>query len=404
MPARSTLLAAFVVAIALAPLAVSGQPLRSETLGGNLVMPAHKPFDPSHVSALRVPDGFRIEVFAQGLANVRMLAIGGDGSVYVTQPRAGTVTRLLDSDGDGRADDARIVASGLPLVNGIAIRDGQVWLMQPTVLSRATIRADGTLDTPTAVLSGLPDGGQHGLSRSIEFGPDGALYAQIGSTCNACVETNPEHATLLRIDPVTLERTIHATGLRNLIGFDWHPVTRELWGMDHGTDWRGDDQPPEELNRIVAGGHYGWPYCFGDREPDRLFNQDPPGSTKDAFCPTTVAPVLRYQAHSAPLDFRFYTGTGFPGAFRNDAFATMHGSWNRRPATGYKVVRVAFRDGRPVGFEDFVTGFLVDNGNAHFGRPTGLGVMPDGALLFSDDSGGVIYRVAWTGSTTADRR
>jgi glucose/arabinose dehydrogenase len=189
------------------------------------------------------------------------------------------------------------------------------------------------------------------------------------------------------------ERSVFARGLRNTIGFAWHPETRELWGMDHGSDWRGDDQPPEELNRLVEGADYGWPLCFGDRKPDPLFDSQ---KVKDKVehCRKTQPPALGYQAHSAPIAMVFYGGAQFPADHRNDAFVAMHGSWNRVPATGYKVARVHFEHGRPVRFEDFLTGFLVEDGRGHFGRPAGLAVTRDGALLVSDDTNGIIYRVS----------
>jgi glucose/arabinose dehydrogenase len=164
--------------------------------------------------------------------------------------------------------------------------------------------------------------------------------------------------------------------------------------MDQGSDWRGDDLPPEELNLIEANRHYGWPYCFADRQIDPII-QEPATTTKAAFCPTTSAPTLLEQAHGSPLGLVFYTATQFPEAYRGNAFVPWRGSWNRYPATGYKLARIVFDDGTPVRFEDFLTGFLIEDGNAEFGRPTGLTVAPDGALLFTDDERGVVYRVSY---------
>jgi len=170
--------------------------------------------------------------------------------------------------------------------------------------------------------------------------------------------------------------------------------------MDHGSDWRGDDLPPEELNAIVEGADYGWPYCYGDRQIDPVI-QDPPQGTKEAYCATTESPVLATQAHNAPIGFAFYTGASFPAKFQDDAFIAMRGSWNRFPPTGYKIVRLVFDDGVPQRFEDFVTGFLSDDGATTFGRPAGVTVAADGALLFSDDTSGVIYRVSFGSAADA---
>jgi glucose/arabinose dehydrogenase len=238
----------------------------------------------------------------------------------------------------------------------------------------------------------LPDGGQH-PNRTLAVGPDSMLYVSIGSSCDACAETNPEHATILRTGLDGSGRAVFARGLRNTLGFGFHPTTGALWGMDQGSDWRGDDLPPEELNLIEQGNDYGWPYCFGDAQPDPII-QDPPGTTKAAYCASTEPATLEVQAHGSPIGLAFYTGTAFPIEFAGDAFIALRGSWNRFPPTGYKIVRLRFEAGEPAGFEDFVTGFLIENGEAHFGRPAGVTIGPDGSVIFSDDTNGVVYRVA----------
>jgi glucose/arabinose dehydrogenase len=223
------------------------------------------------------------------------------------------------------------------------------------------------------------------------------LYVSVGSDCNRCNETNPEHATMLRMKPDGSARGIYSSGLRNTIGWGWHPETNEMWGMDHGSDWSGDDLPPEELNWIQSSSHYGWPWCYGRREVDKHFAQNPEGSTKEEMCPRTVAPVLTYQAHSAPLQMAFYNDTAFPPAYRGSAFVAMRGSWNRSSPVGFKVVRVRFQNGKPAGIDDFVTGFLANDGKTHFGRPTGIAVGRDGSLFIGDEINGVIYRVTFKG-------
>jgi glucose/arabinose dehydrogenase len=354
--------------------------------------PEELPFSPELAASLRVPTGFAVSTFATGIDNARMLAARAQ-FVYVTRPEPGDVLRLADTDGDGTVDEQTTVASGLPLVHGIAFRDDQVYLATTTQVLLAGVDASGSFGAPEVIIDDLPDGGQHPL-RTIGIAPNDELIISVGSTCDACDDSNPENATLLAASLDGSTRRTFASGLRNTIGFGWHPVTSALWGMDHGSDWRGNDTPPEELNSIVEGADYGWPYCYGDRVVDPVI-QDPPAGTKAAYCSQTRGAVLSAQAHKAPIGLTFYTGTSFPSEYRDDAFIAMHGSWNRFPPTGYEVVRLVFENGAPRRFEDFVTGFLIEDGAATFGRPAGIAVAQDGSLLFSDDTSGTIYRVRY---------
>ncbi|MBA2518599.1 MAG: PQQ-dependent sugar dehydrogenase, partial [Chloroflexia bacterium] len=283
----------------------------------------------------------------------------------------------------------------LHVVHGILLHEGRVYLAGEHEVWVADVLDDGTFGEPEAIVDDLPDGAQHGR-RTIGIGPDDMLYISIGSSCNACAETDLEHATILRTSLDGGEREIFASGPRNTLGFGWHPETGELWGMDHGSDGRGDDQPPEELHRLVEGGNYGWPYCFGDQAVDRFLSRTPVGATPEQYCANTVAPVLTYQAHSAPIAMVFYEGDQFPDELQGDALVAMRGSWNRSLPTGFKVVHIDFEDGTPVAIDGFVTGWLVDDGAAQFGRIAGLTVTDNGALLVSDDTNGVIYRIAYT--------
>ena len=358
--------------------------------------PEHREFSDERLKQLKVPAGFKVNVFSKGLGNARMMAVADDATVYVTRMKEGKVTMLRDENADGVADKQK--DTDLKDVHGITIHNGQMYLATVKELYRSKIQPDGSLVKPEKIGGELPDGGQH-PRRTIGFGPDGMLYISIGSTCNNCEESNPEHATMLRAEADGSKRSIFAKGLRNTIGFAWHPQTRELWGMDHGSDDRGDDLPPEELNRLIEGGDYGWPFCYGNKEVDPIANEPREGAKKER-CASSVAPVLTYQAHSAPIGFIFYTGSQFPREFQGDAFAAMRGSWNRNPATGYKVVRIRFENGKPTKFEDFLTGFLIENGQAHFGRIAGLATAKDGSLLVSEDTNGIIYRIAYQSAGT----
>lgn len=361
----------------------------------DVLRPEERPYSAQLAASLHVPSGFAVSTFATNVDDARMLAVRGP-YLYVTRPEPGDVVRLEDSDGDGVADASVTVASGLPLVHGIVFRGDQVFLATPKQVLVASVDDNAGFTAPEVIIDDLPDGGQHPL-RTLGIGPDDQLYISVGSTCDACDDSNPENATLLVASLDGSSRSTYAKGLRNTIGFGWHPSTGQLWGMDHGSDWRGGDTPPEELNAITQGADYGWPYCYGDRNVDPVI-QDPPEGTKAAYCASTTGPVLSTQAHNAPIGMTFYTGTSFPSEYQGNAFIAMHGSWNRVPATGYKVVRLVFDAGTPQRFEDFVTGFLIEDGTATFGRPAGIAVATDGSLFFSDDTSGAIYRVRYAGS------
>jgi glucose/arabinose dehydrogenase len=278
-------------------------------------------------------------------------------------------------------------------VHGIAIHNGWLYLCGTRELKRARIKADGTLETAVLLIKDLPDAGQH-ANRTIAFGPDGMLYITVGSTCNDCAETNPENATILLATPDGSKRRIYARGLRNTIGIDWHPQTKELWGADNGTDWRGNDMPPEELNKIVDSADYGWPFVYANQQVD-LTREDPPGMTKEEFAMKTQPSVLTFPAHSAPINFIFLgKATGFPADYRDDALISLHGSWNKKNPDGFKVQRVRFENGKPVGTEDFLTGFLSKDGKSRFGRPAGLVVSSKGRVYVSDDANGILYCIA----------
>lgn len=370
------------------------------TVMGHVIEPAQLAPTPERLDRLSLPEGFSIGVFAEGLVNPRMIAVADDGTLYVTRREVGDAVMLRDEDGDGRAEVRETVASR-PQMHGIAVDGDTVYLTTVAEVYRAARNPDGTLSDLTRIIDDLPAGGQH-PNRMVLPGPDGKLYISVGSTCNACGETDPEHATMLRAEPDGSARTIFATGLRNTIGYGFEPETGALWGMDHGIDWLGDNEQHEELNLLAEGAAYGWPYIYDD---GRFNPQDypPAGITMEEWAATSTAPVALYTPHAAPMQMAFYTGDVFPEEYRGDAYVAMRGSWNRKPPSGYEVVRIDFEDGRPVGFEPFVTGFLMEDpesgsGWGHLGRLAGLAQGPDGALYLSDDTNGVIYRIAYDGA------
>lgn len=363
----------------------------------HVVRPATRTFDESLLEKIRLPDGFRIGVFARGFDNPRGLAADARGRVYVADRKRGEVVLLADTNGDGRADLRRVVAEGLGRglagVHGLTVHDGHLFMVTETELYAARIDADGLLSPPRKLRDDIPSGGQH-PNRTLAFGPDGKLYLSVGSTCNACPEPNPWHATLLRLERDGSGAAVFAKGLRNTIGFAWHPTTGKLYGFDHNSDGRGDDEHPEELNALEEGKHYGWPWCYGDRRVDYLVAEGPEQGARGEFCKRTEPPVLTYQGHAAPMALVYYTATRFPAEYRNDAFATMRGSWNRNPPVGYEIVRVRHDErGAPVAVEPFATGWLLDGGRAHFGRLMGLALAHDGSLIVGDDANGVLYRI-----------
>ncbi|KEO75751.1 PQQ-dependent sugar dehydrogenase [Anditalea andensis] len=354
-------------------------------------------FKPAQLSAtderiqqLRVPQGFSVRKFADELGEARILAATSSGHVYVTNREDGEVILLEDTNGDGAADRREVVAT-LEDAHGLAVFDNKLYIVTIKEIYAADINTNGTLGAPQLIYGGLPDGGQH-PNRTLGFGPDGMMYVSVGSTCNACPEPNPLHATMLQANPDGSNMRIYAEGLRNTIGFGWHPETSMFWGMDHGIDKLGDDVSHEELNHIIDGAHYGWPYIFDDGRYNAY--PRPEDMTYAEFAAMSTFPSLMYTAHAAPMQMVFYTGNQFPADYNGDAFVAYRGSWNRSTPEGYKVSRIIFENGTPVRFEDFLTGFLVNNNNAHFGRLVGLAVHADGSLLVSDDTNGVIYRIA----------
>lgn len=357
---------------------------------GHVVKPLE--LDAPDVAALRVSPGFRIQKFAENLGNARVLAIGPNGNVYVTRREQADVL-MLKIGADGLASGTPVRVAGRPGLHGITFFKNKVYLATVHEVFTGEVLSSGEFGPLQMIIKDLPDAGQHN-TRTIQTGPDEMLYISIGSTCNECVEPNQENAALLRASLDGKSRSIFATGLRDMIGWGWHPQTGELWGMDHGIDWLGDEQQPEELNLVQKGKRYGWPFVYGKDSINP--HADPPGGvSKQDWARDSVPMTLGYTPHAAPMQMSFYNSTAFPKEFQGDAFISMRGSWNRKPPAGYEVLRIRFQNGQPVKMEPFVTGFLTAEGER--GRLCGNVIAPDGSLLFSDDRNGVIYRVSYTG-------
>ncbi len=338
-----------------------------------------------------LPAGFELSVYAEGLDRARFMSFGPDGTLYVGT-NSDKVYALPDKDRDGRADQVIVFAGGLRSPHSVVWRPstplgaGDGWLYvgeTHRVIRLRDTNGDFKADEQEVVVPNLPTGGQH-FTRTVGFGPDGGLYVSVGSSCNVCKEDDPRRAAILRFNADGTGMQVFARGLRNAVGFAWHPATKEMWAVDNGRDWLGDDLPPEELDLVRAGDDHGWPTCYGRRVPDPEF-----GSPER--CAKTQPATFEMPAHSAPLGLGFYTGTMFPPEYRGDLFIAFHGSWNRSTPTGYKVVRVRFKDGKPAAMENFVDVWFQRGRVEH--RPVDVETGPDGALYISDDRGGTIFRV-----------
>ena len=342
----------------------------------------------SRLSEIELPDGFSIGYFAEGVTGARSLAQSPGGTVFAGTRNAGVVHALVDADGDGAADERYRIAAGLNSPNGVAFRNGNLYVAEISRILRYD-RIEDRLDSPPqpfVVTDRLPTDAHHGW-KFIRFGPDGRLYVPVGAPCNICNEADP-YNSILRMDAGSGAYEVVARGVRNTVGFDWHPGTRRLWFTDNGRDWMGDDRPPDELNVLTSNGqHFGYPFCHGRDVSDPEF-----GSLR--FCSEFRPPVQELGPHVAALGMRFYTGTAFPERYRGQIFIAEHGSWNRTDPIGYRVMAVRLNAaGRPTAYEEFATGWL--HGRTAWGRPVDVMVRADGSLLVSDDRRGAIYRISY---------
>ena len=343
------------------------------------------------LDTIRLPPGFRIEVYADGVENARSLALGPGGVLFVGTRSEGNVYAVVDRDGDERADRVYTIARGLNMPNGVAVREGALYVAEVNRILRFDDieRRLENPPKPVVVNDTLPRERHHGW-KFIAFGPDGLLYVPVGAPCNICLSEDERFASILRMKPDGTGVEVFAHGVRNSVGFDWHPRTKELWFTDNGRDWLGDNAPPDELNRAPKPGlHFGYPFCHGRDIADPEF-----GTRRR--CSEFVPPVQELGPHVAAVGMRFYTGRMFPPEYHGQIFIAEHGSWNRSTPIGYRVTVVTLDGDRAVAYGPFAEGWL--QGSKAWGRPADVLVMPDGALLVSDDEAGVIYRISYAGA------
>ena len=366
----------------------------SAPVSTSVASPVVNSFDPSPRSAgdigtaIELPPGFEIALFASNVLNARSMALGADGTVFVGTRTADNLYALVDRDRDFRADQGFILGRGMNSPNGVAFRDGSLYVAEINrVLRYDDIEASlSTPPDPVIVTAAFPINRQHGW-KFIRFGPDGNLYVPVGAPCNVCEPPGEIFGTITRMKPDGTALQIFSTGVRNSVGFDWHPETAELWFTDNGRDAMGDDLPPDELNHAPeAGLHFGFPYCHGATVADPEF-----GDIRT--CGEFTAPAMPLGPHVAALGMRFYTGDMFPEGYRNQILIAEHGSSSRSTPIGYRIMLVRVEDGQAADYEVFAEGWL--QGDTVLGRPVDLLELPDGSLLVSDDTANAIYRISY---------
>ena len=347
-------------------------------------------------AGLQLPPGFKANVYAEGgdFRRPRWMALAPNGDVFVADHTANSVFILRDTDGDGVAETRFTFATGLNLPFGMAFWKDYFYVANTNAVVRFRYKVGQTrAEGEPEKVADLPGRGyREHWTRNIIFSPDGAkLYATVGSESNVSVEPEPR-ASVLEFNPDGTGRRLLATGTRNPIGLAFRPGTRELWAAVQERDRLGDDLVPDFVTRIQDGGFYGWPYSYADQREDPRRKGERPDLVRK-----TIVPDVMIQAHSAVLGLVFYEGSMFPEEYRGDAFVALHGSWNRAKRTGYKIIRIRFKDGRPVGgYDDFLTGWMLGEDREEvWGRPVGLLVLKDGSLLITDDGANKIWRVSY---------
>ncbi len=327
---------------------------------------------------LKVPVGFKIELFASGLHNARTMVLGKQGTIFVSTRGAGKVYAIKDGK-------VYTIAQNLNMPNGIAFHKNALYIAAVDRILRLDNIEHNLANPPQAAVirSNLPKAIHHGW-RYIAFGPDGRLYISIGAPCNVCLKEGFAEIRSMKADGS--DEKVVATGIRNSVGFTWHPQNKKLWLSDNGRDMLGDDIPADEINRVdKVDQNFGFPYCHGGNVPDPDYN--------DFSCKDFSPPAVQLGAHVAPLGIAFYTGANFPTKYKNQLFVAEHGSWNRSKKSGYKISMVKLQGSKVIGYETFVSGWL--QGQSAWGRPAYILVMPDDSMLISDDKAGAIYRVTF---------
>ncbi len=343
------------------------------------------------LAKIKLPDGFKIDYYAKNVKNARSMALSPSGILYVGTRSNDKVFAIVDKDKDGKAEEVIEVASGLNSPNGVAIRNGDLYVAEISrVLKYPNIDQNYRNKPKYEVVNDkFPTDGHHGW-KYIAFGPDNKLYVPVGAPCNICEKKEtPIYASIARMNPDGTGLEVYASGVRNTVGFDWHPKTKNLYFTDNGRDMLGDNIPPDELNRATKKGqHFGYPYCHGGDIPDPEFG-------KKRSCDEFVKPVQKLGAHVAGLGMKFYTGNMFPAEYKDQIFIAEHGSWNRSQKNGYRVMQVKLdANGNATAYQPFAEGWL--QGEKDWGRPVDVLVMPDGALLVSDDKNDAIYRIYYS--------
>lgn len=361
--------------------------------------------EPPDTLNLNLPKGFEINIYAKLDVMPRMMAFDADGNLFVSSSKANQIIMLSDNNHDGLADPPVLISNELDAPNGLTFLGNTLLVANQNGVVKLT-KENNIWSKPDTVISNLASGGH--TVKTIKIGPDNHLYINVGSSCNVCIESDPTRATILRyttdgkpagalsvVGQHSSLPPIWAKGLRNSQGFAWHPVTGEMFATNNGADMRSatkggqinDELPPEHINQISRGKHYGWPHCWGNQVTDPNF----PGP--ESFCQQTTPPAITLTSHSTPIGITFLNNSQFPSEFKQDAIVALHGSWNREQLSGYKLVHIKFHDGKPIEFVDFVTGWLKNN--KAWGRPVDVAVGPDGALYVSDDRSGYIYRITY---------
>ena len=354
------------------------------------------------LNEIKLPPGFSIDTYATGVTNARQMALGDKGTLFVGSRSARRVYAVVDSDGDHKGDRIHTIANGLAMPSGVAFRDGALYVAEVSRVIRFD-NIESNLESPpqpVVVNDKFPTETHHGW-KYLGFGPDGLLYVPVGAPCNICERKDDERfATMTRMKPDGTGLEIFARGIRNTVGFDWHPQTRELWIAENGGDNMGDDVPPDELLRAYKPGlHFGFPYCHGGDIPDPNF-----GANRK--CSEFEPPARNLGAHVAAIGMKFYTGQMFPAEYRNQIFVAEHGSWNRSTPQGYRVMLIKLEGNKAVSYTPFAEGWLRGVRSSRgsrtlgdaWGRPSDVLVMRDGSLLIADDEAGVIYRVTYKGA------